>query len=118
MPRAKSGTVHKNKSRRILKDAKGFIGGRSKLFRTAKDARRRALQNAYRDRRRKKRDLRALWIVRINAAVRESGISYSSFIDGLKRSNIELNRKILADIAVNDKETFSKIVEKVKSSAA
>lgn len=118
MARAKSGTIHRSKSKKILKDAKGFRGARSKLYRTAKDARRRALQNSYIDRKRKKRDFRSLWIMRIGAAAKESGISYSRFMDGLKKSGIVLNRKILADLAVNDSETFKKVVEKVKTAAA
>ena len=114
MPRAISGTVHKKKSKRILKDAKGYFGSRSNLYRTAKDARRRALQNSYKDRRRKKRDFRSLWIVRINAAARMYDISYSRFIAGLKKANIELDRKMLSQIAIDDIDTFGKIVAKVK----
>lgn len=118
MPRATTGRVHHKRSKKILKAAKGFIGSRSTLFRTAKDARRRALQNSYIDRRKKKRDFRALWIVRIAAASRLCGISYSRFIAGLKASSIEINRKMLAELAVSDMAAFKKIVETVKEKAA
>ncbi len=118
MPRATTGRVHHRRSKKILKDAKGFIGARSTLFRTAKDARRRALQNSYIDRRKKKRDFRALWIVRIAAAARLCGTSYSKLIGGLKTSRIEINRKMLAELAVTDMTAFKKIVETVKEKAA
>ncbi|HOT44957.1 MAG TPA: 50S ribosomal protein L20 [Spirochaetota bacterium] len=118
MPRATTGRVHRKRAKKILKDTKGFIGARSTIFRTAKDARRRALQNSFIDRRRKKRDFRALWIIRIAAAARLCGISYSKFIAGLKTSNIEINRKMLADIAARDMNAFRKIVDKVKETAA
>jgi large subunit ribosomal protein L20 len=118
MPRANTGKVHHKKRAKILKDTKGFTGARSKLYRTAKDARRRALQNAYRDRRRKKRDFRMLWTVRINAAARLCGVSYSRLIAGLRAAGIAINRKMLAEIAVNDMETFKKIVEKATEKAA
>lgn len=118
MPRATTGRLHKKKSRKIMKATKGFIGARSSLFRTAKDARRRALQNSYIDRRRKKREIRSLWITRINAAAKDSGISYSRLIDGMKKSEIIINRKMLADLAVRDIAAFKKIVDKVKSLAA
>jgi len=118
MPRATTGKVHRKRSKKILKGAKGFIGSRSTLLRTAKDARRRALQNSYKDRKRRKRDMRELWIVRIGAAARLSGISYSRFISGLKKSGITLNRKMLAEIAVTDLATFQKIADLVKSKAA
>jgi len=118
MARATTGRIHQKRKKKILKDAKGYRGARSKLYRTAKDARRRALQNSYKDRRRKKRDFRSLWIVRINAAANMCGMSYSRFIAALKASNIDLNRKMLAELAVYDMETFKKIVEKVKDKAA
>jgi large subunit ribosomal protein L20 len=118
MPRASTGRVHRKRAKKILKATKGFIGARSTIFRTAKDARRRALQNSYIDRKKKKRDFRALWIVRIAAASRLCGISYSKLIAGLKSSNIEINRKMLADLAVKDMNAFQKIVEKVKEPAA
>lgn len=118
MPRATTGRVHHKRSKKILKEAKGFRGARSKLFRTAKDARRRALQNSYKDRRRKKRDMRGLWIIRINAAARMCDISYSRLIAGLKISRIDINRKMLAELAVSDFAAFQQIVAKVKGSAA
>ena len=114
MPRAISGVVHKKRAKKILKDVKGFIGSRSKLFRTAKDARRRALQNSYIHRRLKKRDMRVLWITRIGAASRSFDMSYSRFISGLKKNNIAINRKMLAEIAVSDIGAFGKLVEKVR----
>lgn len=117
MSRVKNGTIHKNRRVKVLKAAKGFRGGRSKLFRTAKSAVMKAGQWAYRDRRAKKRDFRALWIARINAAARENGISYSKFMSSLKKLGIDMNRKTLADIAYNDKEVFAAIVEKTKLAA-
>jgi len=99
-----------------MKQAKGFTGGRGKLYRTAKEAVDRSLSYAYRDRRVRKRDFRKLWIARINAAARLNGMSYSRFINGLKRSNIEVNRKVLAEMAVNDSEGFSKLAEIAKGS--
>lgn len=95
--------------------AKGYRGGRSKLFRTAKEAVEHALCDAYKDRRLKKRDYRKLWIVRINAAAREHGLSYSKLMSGLHQSEIELNRKILADIAWNDKQAFARLAEMAKT---
>ena len=118
MARATSGRQHHKKAKKILKDVKGYIGARSKLYRTAKDARRRALTNSYKDRRRRKRDFRSLWIIRIGAAARICGISYSKLIAGMKASQIDINRKMLADLAVTDIESFRKIVEKVKGAAA
>ena len=112
MARVRSSKVHHKRSKKVLKDTRGYIGARSKLFRTAKDARRRALENSYKDRKRKKRDFRLLWIMRINAASRKCGVSYSKLISDLKASNIIINRKMLADIAVKDMDAFSKIVEK------
>ncbi|MCL1911243.1 MAG: 50S ribosomal protein L20 [Leptospirales bacterium] len=113
MPRATTGRVHHKRSKKILKDAKGFIGARSTLYRTAKDARRRALQNSYKDRRRRRRDMRALWIVRISAAAKLCGVSYSVLISALKKTDIQINRKMLAEIAVNDMGSFQKIVDQV-----
>ncbi len=117
MSRARSGKIHSQKRKSVLKDAKGYIGARSVLYRTAKDARRRALENAYRDRRRRKRDFRSLWIVRISAAAKLCGISYSKLIGGMAKADIAINRKMLADIAVRDMETFRKIVDKVQEAA-
>ncbi|TGK04843.1 50S ribosomal protein L20 [Leptospira semungkisensis] len=117
MPRATNGTIHKNRRKKILKTAKGFRGARSKLYRTAKSAVMKAGQWGYRDRKAKKRDFRKLWIIRINAAAREAGLSYSQFIHGLKKANISLDRKALAELAFNDKETFNALVEKIKVAA-
>ncbi|AAN48443.1 50S ribosomal protein L20 [Leptospira interrogans] len=114
MPRAVNGTIHKNRRRRILKDAKGFRGARSKLYRTAKSAVMKAGQWAYRDRRAKKRDFRKLWIIRINAAARENGLSYSVFMNSLKKLGIHMDRKSLAELAFNDREVFNSLVEKIK----
>ncbi len=109
--RVKRGYKAKNRRKKILKLAKGFRGGRSKLFRTAADAVDKALSYAYRDRKAKKRDFRKLWIARINAASRMNGLSYSKFIHGLKLANIELDRKVLAELAISDPAAFSKIAE-------
>ncbi len=117
MSRVTTGKVHHKRAKKIFKDAKGYRGGRSKLYRTAKDARRRALENSFKHRRVKKRDFRTLWIVRIGAAARENGMSYSTFMHGLKEAGIDLNRKVLADMAVRDKEGFSRLVETAKKSA-
>ena len=117
MARATTGRIHQKRKRRILKDAKGYRGARSKLFRTAKDARRRALQNSYIHRRMKKRDFRALWIMRINAAARACGMSYSRLIGALKVNKIDINRKMLAEIAVRDMNAFRKIIENIKKAA-
>lgn len=117
MPRAVNGTIHKNRRKKVLKKAKGFRGGRSKLFRTAKSAVMKAGQWAYRDRQKKKSEFRKLWIIRINAAVRENGMSYSQFMHGLKKLGIDLDRKSLAELAFNEKEVFQAIVEKVKAAA-
>lgn len=108
--------VNKNKHKKaILKQAKGFWGSRSKLFRVANESVMRSLRHAYIGRRLKKRDMRRLWITRINAGCRINGISYSKFMSGLKSKNIDLNRKVLADMAVNDKQAFAKLVEDVKA---
>lgn len=114
MPRATTGRVHQKRAKKVLKDAKGYYGARSKLYRTAKDARRRALQNSYKDRRRKKRDMRALWITRISAGAKLCDTSYSRLIAGMKAAGITINRKMLAELAVSDFNTFKKIVEAVK----
>ncbi len=115
MSRVKRGNVLKNRHRKILKLAKGFRGSRSRLFTVANQAVMKALKYAYRDRRNKKRDLHRLWITRINAAARQNGLSYSRFAFGLKRANIQVNRKYLADIAVSDKAAFAKIAEAAKN---
>ena len=112
--RVKTGVVRRKKHKKILKMAKGFYSGRRKHFRKAKEQVERSLVYAFRDRKQKKRDFRKLWIVRINAACRLNGISYSRFINALKKANIELDRKILADLAMNEPEVFSDIVKKAK----
>lgn len=115
MPRATTGKVHHRRQRKILKAVKGFRGARSVLFRTAKDARRRALQNSYKDRRRRKRDMRRLWITRINAAARLSGFSYSKLMNLFKTAQVTINRKMLAEIAATDYNAFKSLVEDVKA---
>ncbi len=112
--RVKTGTVRRRRHKKILKMAKGFYSGRRKHFRKAKEQIERSLVYAFRDRKQKKRDFRKLWIVRINAGCRLNDISYSRFINGLKKANIELDRKILADLAMNEPEVFAKLVEKAK----
>ena len=114
MPRVKRGSKARQRRKKILKAAKGYRGGQSKLFKTASISVSRARMFAYRDRRARKRDFRNLWIVRINAAARENGLSYSSLMGGLHRAGIELDRKILADMAVNDPAAFSQVVNMVK----
>ncbi len=115
MPRVTRGNKKLLRRKKILKLAKGFFGAKRKNYRTAKEAVEKALTYAYRDRRNKKRDFRRLWNVRINAAVRSYGMSYSKFIDGLNKNNIKLNRKMLANLAATDPEAFKSVVEKVKS---
>ena len=116
MPRASRGPATHRRRKKILKAAKGYVGGRRKFYKTAKETVMRARKYAYRDRRTRKRVFRALWIARINAAAREHGMSYSVFMNGLKKAAIEVDRKVLADIAVLDKPAFSKFVEKAKAS--
>jgi len=118
MPRVKRGVTAKKRHKKILKLAKGYYGARSRVFRVAKQAVIKAGQYAYRDRKQRKRQFRALWIARINAAARLHGISYSRFINGLRKANIGLDRKVLADIAVFDKETFGQLAEQAKASLA
>jgi len=113
--RVKTGTIRRKRHKKILKMAKGFYSGRRKHFRKAKEQVERSLVYAFRDRKQKKRDFRKLWIVRINAACRLNDISYSRFINGLKKAGIELDRKILADLAMNEPETFAKLVEQAKA---
>src|SRR6185503_3719936 len=115
MPRVKRGVTARAKHKKVLAKAKGFRGRRGNVFRIANEAVMRAGQYAYRDRRNKKRVFRALWITRINAAAREHGMSYSVFMNGLKKAQIEVDRKILADIAVFDKPAFAKFVEQSKA---
>ena len=114
MPRVKRGTKKRQRRTKILKQAKGYWGARSHNYRTAKEAVERALLYAYRDRRVRKREFRRLWIIRIKAAAEQNGLSYNRFIHGLRLLNIELNRKILADLAVNEPQAFVQIAEKVK----
>lgn len=118
MPRVKRGTRKRKRRSKILKLAKGYWGARSHNYRTAKEAVERALQYAYRDRRTRKRDFRRLWIIRIKAGAESNGLSYSRFMHGLKEHNIELDRKILANLAVSSPQSFSRIVQKVKSKDA
>ena len=115
MSRVTRGNRKLLRRKKILKLAKGFFGAKRKNYRTAKEAVEKSLLYSYRDRRNRKRDFRKLWNVRINAAVREYGVSYSRFINGMKKANIKLNRKILSNLAVSEPETFGKIIEKVKA---
>ncbi len=115
MPRVKRGVEARARHKKVLAKAKGYYGARSRVFRVAKQAVIKAGQYAYRDRRQKKRDFRALWIVRINAGARENGLSYSQMINGLRRGEIEIDRKVLADLAVYDKTAFAALAEKAKS---
>jgi len=116
--RVKTGFVRRRRHKKILKMARGFYSGRRKHFRKAKEQLERSLVYAYRDRRRKKRDFRRLWVTRINAACRLNDISYSKFTHGLKLANIELDRKILADLAMHEPEAFTKIVAEAKKALA
>ncbi len=113
--RVKTGTVRRRRHKKLLKQARGFYSGRRKHFRKAKEQLERSMVYAYRDRRQKKRDFRKLWIIRINAAARLNDMNYSTFMHGLKLANIELDRKILADMAMNAPEAFTKIAETSKS---
>ena len=115
MPRAKNSVAAHRKHRKVLKAARGNYGGRSKLYRTARETVQKGLAYAYRDRRNRKRDFRKLWIVRINAAARQRGLSYSAFMDGLKKAGVMLDRKMLADIAVRDQASFTVLAEVAKS---
>ena len=115
MARVKRGVVARRRHKKVLKQAKGYYGARSRIFRVAKQAVTKAGQYAYRDRRQRKRQFRALWIARINAGARMNGLSYSRFIAGMKKAAIEVDRKVLADIAVHDKAVFGQLVEKAKA---
>ena len=115
MPRVKKGVTQHAKHKKVLAQAKGYRGARSRIYRVAKQAVIRAGQYAYRDRRQRKRQFRALWIVRINAAARMFGLSYGKFMHGLTQSGIALDRKVLADLAVHDIDTFAKLAEKAKT---
>ena len=118
MPRVKRGVVERARHKKVLKQAKGYYGARSRVYRVAFQAVTKAGQYAYRDRRQRKRQFRQLWITRINAAARQNGMSYSRFINGLKHASIEIDRKILADIAVFDKAAFTVLVNKAKEAVA
>lgn len=109
MPRATSSVARNKRKKKILKEARGQFGARSKLYRTAKNAVERGWAYSYRDRRRKKRDFRRLWIARINAGARQHDLSYSRFISGLRKSGVELNRKVLADLAIREPEAFAEL---------
>lgn len=112
--RVKTGVVRRRRHKKVLKQAKGFYSGRRKHFRKAKEQLERSLCYAFRDRKQKKRDFRSLWIIRINAACRMQDMSYSKFMHGLKLANIEMDRKILADMAMNDIASFNKLIDSVK----
>ncbi len=118
MARVKRGVIARRRHKKIMKQAKGYYGARSRVFRVAKQAVTKAGQYAYRDRRQRKRQFRALWITRVNAAARANGLSYSRFIAGLKKAGILLDRRVLADIAVHDKVAFTKVVEAAKAALA
>lgn len=115
MPRVRSGVAARARHKKVLERARGYRGARSKTFRVANQAVNRAEQYAYRDRRQRKRQFRRLWIIRINAAARENGMSYSRFMDGLNKANVVLDRKILADLAVTDKQAFNDLAEMAKT---
>ena len=118
MARVKGGTVTRKRRKRVLKLAKGYYGSKHTLFKTAKEQVMNSYNYAYRDRRQKKRDFRKLWIARINAAARINGLSYSKFMYGLKLAEVDLNRKVLSDMAINDAEGFAKLAELAKSKLA
>ncbi|NRA19364.1 MAG: 50S ribosomal protein L20 [Oceanospirillaceae bacterium] len=118
MARVKRGVQARRRHKKVLKQAKGYYGARSRVFRVAKQAVIKAGQYAYRDRRQRKRQFRALWIARINAAARIHGLSYSRFIAGLKKASIEIDRKVLADLAVREQVAFAAVVEKAKAALA
>jgi large subunit ribosomal protein L20 len=115
MPRVKRGVAARKKRRTVLERAKGYYGAKSRSYRAAKEQVQHSLQYAYRDRRNKKREIRALWITRINAGAHQNGMSYSRFMNGLKKADIGLDRKVLADMAVNDPTGFASLVEKAKA---
>lgn len=118
MPRVKRGVAARKRRNRILEHAKGYYGARSKLFKTAREAVEKGWRYAYRDRKQRKRTFRALWITRINAAARENGLSYSRLINGLKQANVEVDRKILAQLAVTDPKAFGALADLAKSQSA
>ena len=114
MPRVKGGTVHRARRKKVLEQAKGYFGSKHRLYRTAKEQVMNSLSYAYRDRRQKKRDFRKLWITRINAACRENNISYSKFVNGLRKAGVIVNRKMLAEIAIDNPASFTNLVEIAK----
>ncbi len=114
MPRVKSGVQSRKRRKRVIKDAKGYFGAKHKLYKTAQEQIFGSLSYAYRDRKAKKRDFRKLWITRISAATKLHDLSYSKFINGLKKANIDLNRKMLSEMAIHDPESFAKLVETAK----
>jgi large subunit ribosomal protein L20 len=118
MARVKRGVTARARHKKVLAEAKGYYGARSRVYRVAKQAVIKAAQYAYRDRRQRKREFRALWIARINAGARSHGLSYSVFMNGLKKASVEIDRKILADIAVHDKTAFAGLVEQAKAALA
>ena len=118
MPRVKRGVTARRRHKKILKKAKGYYGARSRVFRVAKQAVTKAGQYAYRDRRQRKRQFRSLWITRINAQSRANGLTYSRLINGLKRADVALDRRVLADLAVHDKEAFAAVVERARTALA
>ena len=118
MPRVKGGTVTRRRRKKVLKLAKGYFGSKHRLYKVANQQVMKSLMYAYRDRRQKKRDLRKLWIARINAAARQNGLSYSRLMHGLKLAGIEVNRKMLADLAVNDAKAFAQLADAAKEKLA
>jgi large subunit ribosomal protein L20 len=116
MPRTTGAPARRDRKKKVLKAAKGYFGGRKNLYRTAKDAVEKGWEHSYRDRKKKKRTFRALWITRINAASRENGLSYSKLMNGLKLAGVELDRKALADLAVRSPEAFTALADKAKAS--
>src|SRR5512135_2115518 len=117
MPRVKSNVVRLKRKKKVMEAAKGYRGGRSKLWKAAKETVERGWAYAYRDRKQKKRQFRRLWITRINAAAREHDLSYNVFMSGLKRAGVEINRKVLADLAIKDPQAFAKLTELAKQTA-
>src|SRR6476620_4510801 len=115
MPRVKNGVAHHARKKKIMQAAKGARGGRSKLYKAAKETAERAMRYAYRDRRKKKSEFRALWITRINAAARSQGMSYSRFMAGLRTAGVDINRKVLADLAVHDADAFGRLAERARN---
>ena len=116
--RVKGSNIHKNRRVKVLKQAKGYFGSKHKLYKTAKEQVMHSLKYAYRDRRQNKREMRKLWITRINAACRMNGISYSKFINGLNKAGVEINRKMLSEIAINDEKAFANLIELAKTGKA